>query len=184
MAAGSWVELPGAEAGSLPPHPDPFSKWYEGWLEPQRIEGGAPGHALPAAAAAPAAVQLLDNPGGVDWTFGGERGTGEYFLVENRRPVGYDAALPGCGLLVWHIDETRRADNDANADDARRLVDVEEADGRRELDTGASRGDAGDLYPARPATPRSTAAPTRAAASTPARAAGSPCATRARARRP
>ena len=29
----------------------------------------------------------------------------EYFLVENRQRTGFDAQLPGDGLLVWHIDE-------------------------------------------------------------------------------
>jgi hypothetical protein len=32
---------------------------------------------------------------------------GEYFLVENRQPVGYDASLPSRGLAVWHCDESR-----------------------------------------------------------------------------
>ncbi len=31
-------------------------------------------------------------------------GTREYYLVENRRREGIDAALPGAGLIVWHID--------------------------------------------------------------------------------
>jgi len=32
---------------------------------------------------------------------------GEYFLVENRQKVGYDATLPTDGLAVWHCDEKR-----------------------------------------------------------------------------
>jgi hypothetical protein len=74
-------------------------------------------------------------------------GTGEYFLVENRQRTGYDAALPGCGLLVWHIDETRTSGNSANADETRKLVDLEEADGLNNLDGVGNRGDAGDPYP-------------------------------------
>ncbi len=30
----------------------------------------------------------------------------EYFLVENRQPTRWDAALPGNGLLVWRVDST------------------------------------------------------------------------------
>ncbi len=97
-----------------------------------------------------AAIQLRTNPFGVDWTWFEFPGRGEYFLAENRQRVGYDAALPGTGLLVWHIDETRTAGFDANADEARKLVDLEEADGLRDLDTnrdsGGNRGDAGDPY--------------------------------------
>ena len=29
-----------------------------------------------------------------------------YYLVENRQKIGYDAQLPGCGLLIWHVDES------------------------------------------------------------------------------
>ncbi len=54
----------------------------------------------------------------------------EYFLVENRQELGYDAGLanwsvdPYCGLAVWHIDDsktTNRVDHD-------RWVDLLEAD--------------------------------------------------------
>lgn len=96
--------------------------------------------------------RLLANPGGVDWTWFESPGNGEYFLVENRQRVGYDAALPGSGLLVWHIDETRTAGYDANDNEDRKLVDLEEADGQNVLDTnrnsGGNRGDAGDPYTA------------------------------------
>jgi hypothetical protein len=29
----------------------------------------------------------------------------EYFLIENRQCVGFDAGLPGEGLLIYHVDE-------------------------------------------------------------------------------
>lgn len=67
--------------------------------------------------------------------------------MENRQKVGYDAGLPGCGLLIWHIDETRTSTNAANATDSRRLVDLEEADGLRDLDFNNNKGDPGDPFP-------------------------------------
>jgi M6 family metalloprotease-like protein len=142
MGYGSWLAVPGAHAGSTPPHPDAWSKAYEGWLTPERVTTATTGVQLAAASSSARAVQLLDNPGGPDWTWNGD-GRGEYFLVENRQKSGYDAALPGCGLVVWHIDESRPD----NSEDARRLVDVLEADGLNHLDSGTNTGDAGDLYP-------------------------------------
>jgi M6 family metalloprotease-like protein len=144
MGGGSWLATPGTDLGSTPAHLDAWSKSYEGWLTPQRLSGT---QAVAQAETNATAMQLRDNPGGVDWTFNTSSGTGEYFLVENRQRTGYDAALPGCGLLVWHIDETRTSGNTANADESRRLVDLEEADGLNNLDGVGNRGDAGDPYP-------------------------------------
>ena len=147
MGSGTWLATTGNYPGSSPAHLDPFSKSYEGWLTPQKVSGSNLSTSIQQAETNATAIQLLDNPNGVDWTFGGSSGTGEYFLVENRQRVGYDAALPGTGLLVWHIDETRISDNTANATDSRRLVDVEEADGFGHLDSKTNRGDTGDPYP-------------------------------------
>ena len=144
MGGGTWLATPGTHQGSTPAHLDAWSKSYEGWLTPQRLSGT---QAIAQAETNATAIQLRDNPGGVDWTFNTSSGTGEYFLVENRQRVGYDAALPGCGLLVWHIDETRTSSNSANADETRKLVDLEEADGFNHLDSATNRGDAGDPYP-------------------------------------
>jgi M6 family metalloprotease-like protein len=130
MAAGSWLALPGSDPGSHPPHPDPFSKAYEGWIQPRQAGANGPATTLLEAGANPSAVQVLDNPGGIDWSFHAASGTGEYFLLENRQRVGYDRALPGCGVLIWHIDETRAADK-PNAQDDRRMVQLEEADANR-----------------------------------------------------
>ena len=126
MASGTWLALPNTDPGSMPSHPEAFSKSYQGWTTPQRLTGTATA-SLTQAATSPAVFQLLANPNGVDWTNHLGSGTGEYFLAENRQRAGYDRALPGCGILIWHVDETRPflKPNDV---DARRLVDLEEAD--------------------------------------------------------
>ena len=76
----------------------------------------------------------------------------EYFLLENRQQTGVDADLPGAGMAIWHIDQNKTAQypqsNQVNGDTDRKGVDLEEADGRDELDALPSHmGDAGDLYP-------------------------------------
>ena len=147
MSGGSWGKTVDSYHGAVPSHPDAFLKWYQGWLTPSQVIGEQAAVAVPQAETTATAVQLLNNPNGVDWTFGQKSGSGQYFLLENRQQTGYDAGLPGCGILIWHIDETRTSSNMANATDSRRLVDLEEADGRSDLDTRANKGDAGDPFP-------------------------------------
>jgi immune inhibitor A len=67
----------------------------------------------------------------------------EYFLLENRQAKGLDAALPGSGLAVWHIDE-RQSNND---DPLAYLVSLVQADGNKDLELLNNSGDAGDLFP-------------------------------------
>ena len=49
----------------------------------------------------------------------------------------FDWAVPGSGILIWHIDENvireKLADNNINTDKNRRGVDVEEADGVQDI---------------------------------------------------
>ena len=149
MAHGCWNGTP---EGSSPAHFSAWCKYVLGWVTPnQVITIGRP------AASTIEAVeddktkvyQFLTNTNGVaDWTpYGG--GAGEYFLIENRQAVGFDADLPGTGLLIWHIDESE-GNNDADiANVEHKLVDLEEADGLDELDFLAldDQGDGGDPYP-------------------------------------
>jgi len=81
----------------------------------------------------------------------------EYWLVENRRPVGFDANLKGPGLLIFHVDDEVIYSGNGNCggycydyvayDNAVRGVVLEQADGLNDLFNGVDRGDAGDPYP-------------------------------------
>lgn len=116
-------QLPGEPSGTHPPHVDPFHKWFAGWVAPTQV-ATPQGVALDQVETSGQVAQIRDNPGGVDVGFlHRDQARGEYFLVENREPIGYDVALPGCGLLIWHIDES----SFGNGDESRRLVDLEEA---------------------------------------------------------
>jgi hypothetical protein len=74
----------------------------------------------------------------------------EYYLVENRRKEGFDAELPGEGLLVWHVDETVPGFRTAQSRPEHKLLHLVEADGRNDLDrgtrAGGNRGDATDPW--------------------------------------
>jgi hypothetical protein len=50
---------------------------------------------------------------------------GEYFLVENRFRRGFDQSLPGDGLLILHVDDSKVS----NSDDNHPLVGIMQADG-------------------------------------------------------
>ncbi len=143
MGGGSWNGV--ALDGDTPALPDAWAKWYQGWITPVPLTNGP--HELLQASQNPGALLLGSNPGGVDWDFTKISGTGEYWLLENRQKDGYDAALPGCGILIWHIDETAVYTNLANADEDEPLVGLEQADGERDLYHSVNRGDAGDPYP-------------------------------------
>ena len=67
----------------------------------------------------------------------------EYVLLENRQKKGRDAALPGHGLAVWHIDDTQSSNDNPLA----YKVALVQADGRRDLELLKNSGDAGDVFP-------------------------------------
>ena len=152
--AGEWsvmgvgTENPtGASDVSLPALPDAWSRAYLGWVTPQEVQGSILNAGIPQAETSPVVFQLMPNPGGIDWRFYDHSGTGEYYLVENRQKVGYDAGLPGCGLLIWHIDEAARSDDNAASDPTHPLVSLVQADGLNQLAKGINVGDAGDPFP-------------------------------------
>lgn len=55
--------------------------------------------------------------------------TTEFFLLENRQQRGWDAYIPGHGMLIWHIDYNtyQWASNSVNNTKSHQYVDIEEA---------------------------------------------------------
>jgi immune inhibitor A len=112
MGSGSWN---GAPSGSVPAHFGAPSKFELGWITPIVVDQALPGQAI---------AQVEDNAQAFKLVV--RTGTNEEsFVVENRQQVGFDRALPGDGLLIWHVDHSIPG----NADDTHRRVDLEEADG-------------------------------------------------------
>ena len=150
MSHGMWNRSNPTSAlyGDSPAHPTAWSRWYQGWLTPYQVKSSSLDVPIPPVAINQTVFQLRDNPNGVDWVFFAHPGIGEYYLIENRQPIGYDVGLPGFGLLIWHIDEGVTSSNFANANQARRLVDLVQADGLYQLNlTNGNRGDPGDPFP-------------------------------------
>lgn len=137
MGTGAWCG-PGSD-GSKPCHFDPWCKMALGWLRPTTVFGPRTGIPLLNLDQNAQALRIPIDP----------YQDGEYFLVCNRYQraagagAGFDQYLPGSGALILHIDDYVYS----NDTPARKKVDVEEADGLSQLDSGANRGNAGDLYP-------------------------------------
>ncbi len=160
MAGGGWCYRTGDPLGSSPSHFTAWSKERLGWLEPIVVTGNVMQIEIPPAESSPIAYRL--------WTNG--QSGGEYFLVENRQNLGFDAGLTrrqkdfsltdSYGLIIYHVDNSGRQSNEN-----RRIIDVEEAspyilnnqvteqlDLERILPTheflfNGNRGDNGDPFP-------------------------------------
>lgn len=139
MGDGSWLALPGKPAGSCPANLSIFSKEMLGWVDLEEITQDG--------------QYTLENTAGNDTGFeiAINESQDECFLIEYRRKQGYDAALPGEGLLVWHIDIKAISDlmqnNMVNAVKYRQGVELEQADRYYDLYYTINLGDGSDPYP-------------------------------------
>ncbi|MBI4818927.1 MAG: M6 family metalloprotease domain-containing protein [Deltaproteobacteria bacterium] len=115
MASGSW-----GGGGERPYHLSAWAKARLGWITPTIVSKSASGIRVPSASEKPFALKIPI--GAVDST--------EYFLLENRRRVGFDSLLPTDGIVMWHIDELVGH----NDDEKRKMVDVAEATKVQDLD--------------------------------------------------
>lgn len=130
MAAGSYNGN-----SQRPAHPNGWAKTQMGWLPAVEITSNVSQVEIPPLSTTPVAYYMSNDPG--------YPAAPERFFVENRQPYGFDDALPGYGLIIYHLDLTRPNNNDPN----RYRVGVVQADGNWSLNFGGSRGDAGDPYP-------------------------------------
>jgi immune inhibitor A len=128
MAGGSWNN-----GGNTPAHPVAWCKTKAGWVNPTVIFN----------AQQDVTIQPYNTNGQVYKLPIGSASSKEYFLVSNRQQAGFDLHLPGEGMIIEHVDDNKTNNTDEN----HYLVDVEQADGQRHLNTNANAGDANDPYP-------------------------------------
>ena len=150
-AVGVWSLMDfgiytGSPRGSNPSHMDAWSKQFLGFSAPQTISV-AQGVSKTLAKANANRTAFFRLPIGSS-DIGSSN---EYFLLEYRSKSGatYDTALPGEGLLIWHVDDTiasgstHLANNDVNANSSRRGLDLVESD---ITDPSVNSGDSGDPW--------------------------------------
>lgn len=95
QGVGAWCLMAGNwGAGLPPPHLSAWCKVTLGWIVP----------GVPVSRGTYSLAQVETSPAVIKITKGFP--AGEYLLIENREPVGLDAAMPQGGIAVWHIDET------------------------------------------------------------------------------
>jgi immune inhibitor A len=127
MGAGSW-----GLGGDRPTHPSAWCKAVQGWI-----------NVVVQTTNAAVTINDVKSSRTVYRLWKDGAGGNEYFLVENRQQAGYDASLPGQGLLIWHIDDAIAG----NTNESHYKVALMQADGNRDLENNTNRGDAGDPWP-------------------------------------
>lgn len=139
MSTGSW-NGPGSD-GSSPAHPCAWSRIQMGFTSYTNVTTNTSSQL----------IHDIENSGEVYrlWTSGNE--SNEYFLLENRQKTGYDAYLPGSGLLIWHIDDNKTENTQEwwpGVDGSTHYnVALKQADGLYELEHNNDYGDANDPFP-------------------------------------
>lgn len=110
-----------------------FAKMLVGWLDPVELDTMTPVSGMRPLDEAPEAY-IMYNEGNRD----------EFYMLENRQPVKWDAALPGHGLLVYHVDYNKNAwkNNTVNVRPDHQRFSIIPADGRFDYYTQS-----GDPFP-------------------------------------
>lgn len=135
---GNWCLMAGGSYGAdgsheaVPAHMSAWCKEKLGWVTPTVLTDYSPQIIIPYIEKYPEIYKVY--PKGIPGN--------EYFLIENRQKFGFDTYLLNSGVLIWHIDNAGTQSNEN-----RRKVDLEQADGLRQLNTSTTRGDAGDPFP-------------------------------------
>lgn len=146
MAGGSWGFGNYTYDQQYPSHPSAWCKLQLGWVVPIVLSG------CQVSSAALALNDVERNQEILKFTFGFP--SGEYLLVENKQPFGFDSQIPQGGLAIWHVDESKTSNNDEGypgqpgwpANNNHYKVALLQADGSYHLEHGLNGGDAGDLY--------------------------------------
>jgi immune inhibitor A len=139
MAGGSWNGP--FYLGSSPAHPDAWSRIFLGFVTPSVPTYDQTNVSFPRVETSATIFKL--------WTNGSP--SNEYFLVENRQKTGYDAYLPGDGMLIWHIDDNKSGNTDewwpGSGNPSHYKVALVQADNLWELEQMADYADNADPYP-------------------------------------
>ena len=138
MGTGSWGCR--GQSPAAPCHMGAWSKEILGWADVELVAGGRDlGTVDLAPVVTGGRVLRVDIPG-----------TSDYYLVENRQRLGFDAEIRP-GLLIWYVDAERVvagwSSNQVNGNPTRFGVSIVQADGEGDLEGGENRGDGGDVFP-------------------------------------
>ena len=118
---GRWSVLdmgPYNNDGRTPPNYSAYERNAMGWLDAIEVSGPETIQLEPVDVCNRAVIIATENED-------------EFFLFENRQQEGWDAYIPGHGMLVWHIDFDQTVfDKNTVNNQAHQYVDIVEANGR------------------------------------------------------
>lgn len=136
MASGGDLD-----GGMTPAGYTSYERWISGWLTPIELTGQQDITGMKALSDGGEAYVIYNQGRGV------KSDKGEYYLLENRQHVGWDAALPGTGLLITHVDYDATAwkGNNINSDYNHQRCEVVRA--RNKSTMNLINEIAGDIYP-------------------------------------
>ncbi len=138
MGLGCWGQrgdIPPKNVWTRPAHFAAYHKIIMRWVEPRVITSTARDVRLTAMEIKPDCIEIPIP------------GTLEYFLIENRQPIGFEDELPGGGLLIYHCNRTWKGDFRLVQADGREDLERGHAVGRPYPPTTENLGDAGDPFP-------------------------------------
>lgn len=129
--------------GNTPPNYSAYEKWFMGWIKPTLVNSAA-SVVLPPLEECRGAVLLTDS--GVNVADVLNPNPKKYYLLENRKQEGWDAYLPGEGLMITKINysASKWVNNTVNNTKSSMGVDLIEATSNSDRYEGAET----DLYPA------------------------------------
>lgn len=135
--SGRWDLMAGGSyngRGRRPAHPAALHKSQHNWIQTEEILTSRSITIDPYTASSGKVFKLVSP----------EFRTSQYLLLENRTKSGFDSDLPGEGLLIWRVDESKQMF--APQRPALLLI---QADGRHDLENPDdwNSGDAGDPFP-------------------------------------
>ena len=108
---GDWDLMCGGSyngGGYQPAGYTSYERWVAGWKAPTELVNTQ----------SISNMKALQNTGSDTYIIYNKGNRNEYFLLENRQKTGWDASLPGEGLLILHVDYSSSAwsDNTPNDD--------------------------------------------------------------------
>jgi immune inhibitor A len=129
MAGGSWNN-----GGITPAHPAGIHKSQHGWVTMETLKKSKTISLKPFTKKYGKVIKVIST----------KYKPKQYLLLENRTRKGFDFHLPGEGLLVWRVDESKEQVSSFNP-----ALLLLQADGRHDLEKPDdwNAGDAGDPFP-------------------------------------
>jgi len=102
---GDWDLMAGGSYnynGHTPAHINMYQKIQFGWVDPIELDSPTSITDMPNSAENPVAYVVYTT------------NNNNYYVLENRQKVGYDAGVPGAGLLIYHVSITNSNINNNN----------------------------------------------------------------------